>query len=195
MTNIPLDPGNGGRSIDTSALQIGDIILSTTNQVPSKLIRFATNSPVSHSMLYVGGGQVVEAVGEGVRLVPIETALADANFAVAVRYPGLTNEQALKIRDYADHQLGKPYDYRYGVVGQALFRLDLVCGFPMEQVGRVNLGTGTNDKWFCSELVIASFAAADVPLTKTPPSWTSPGDIVPLVLNGNLEYVGHLKTP
>ncbi|MGA7368135.1 MAG: hypothetical protein WBX01_03330 [Nitrososphaeraceae archaeon] len=53
----------------------------------------------------------------------------------------------------------------------------------------------TNDKWFCSELILASYAAAaGVPLTSTPPSWTSPGDLIPLISNGNLEYVGHLRT-
>jgi hypothetical protein len=30
--------------------------------------------------------------------------------------------------------------------------------------------------------------------TKNPQHWTAPGDIVPLISNGNLEYVGHLKT-
>ena len=56
-------------------------------------------------MLYVGDGQVVEAVEGGVRLVPIETALADSSVGVAVRYPGLTNDQALQIRDFAGQQI------------------------------------------------------------------------------------------
>ena len=45
-SKIPLDPGNGGKSIDISALQIGDIILSTTDHFKSGAIRFATGSPV-----------------------------------------------------------------------------------------------------------------------------------------------------
>ena len=110
--------------------------------------------------------------------MPIETALSDATFAVAARYPGLTQDQALQIRDFAGKQLDKKYD-GWGIVKQALFRLDLLCGFSTEQAAAVNLGTRTNDSWFCSELVIASFAAAGVPLTTTPPHWTAPGDIVP----------------
>jgi len=76
--------------------------------------------------------------------------------------------------------LGKQYDY-WGAVRQALYRFDLLCGFPgmtNTQLARINLGTGTNDKFFCSQLVIAAYAAAGVPLTSTPPNWTSPGDIV-----------------
>jgi hypothetical protein len=192
---IPLDPGNGGRSIGTSDLQIGDIILSTTNQIQSIAVRIATNAPASHTILYVGDGKVIEAVGSGVGEVPIGTALDDATLAVAVRYQGLTSEQASKIIDFASQQLGKPYDFRYGVFGQALFRLDLACGVSPVMAGVINLGTSTNDKWFCFELVCASFDAAGVPLTETPPSWTAPGDIIPLVSNGPLEYVGHLKMP
>ena len=129
--------------------------------------------------------------------MPIETALADSTLAVAFRYPGLTSDQALKIRDFAGQQLGKPYNY-WGIVRQGLFRLDLLCGTPglsPEQVRSVDLGTGTNDKFFCSQLVIAAYAAAGVPLTSTPPTWTAPGDIIPLTLNGPLEYVGHIKAP
>jgi hypothetical protein len=69
-----------------------------------------------------------------------------------------------------------------------------MCGFSQDAAAHITLGTQTNDKWFCSELVLASFVEAGVPLTKTPPSWTAPGDIIPLASNGILEYVGHLKT-
>ena len=78
--------------------------------------------------------------------------------------------------------------------------LGLLCLIPkVDEAMRtglafVNLGTKTNDKWFCSELVLAGYAAADVPLTKNPPHWTAPGEIIPLISNGNLQYVGHLKT-
>jgi len=204
LAGIPLDPGNGGRSIGPAALAVGDIILSTTPQLPSVVIRTGTDSPVSHSMVYVGDGRVVEAIQAGVVERSLDEALADSSFAVAVRLQGLTPQGALQVRDFAGQQVSKPYDYFYGTVKQALFRLDFLvfCSAKTgddreacrQWAGRVNLGTGTNDQWFCSELVMASYAAAGAPLTASPVSWIAPGDIADMTLAGSLGYVGHLKT-
>jgi hypothetical protein len=113
---IPLDPGAGGRSIDSSALQIADIIVSTTSAFVSAIIRAGTSSEVSHSALFIGGDQVVEAIGEGVVLRDLATSLSDDRLAVAYRLPDLTSDQALKIRDYVGNQLGLPYSVK-GALG------------------------------------------------------------------------------
>lgn len=201
-SEIPLDPGVGGRSIGVSALAIGDLIVSTTREVPSRLIRFGTQAPVSHAILYVGDGLVVEAISEGVVLRPVEQAVAGSYLVVAFRHPGLTPEQALRVRDYAGQQIGKQFNYE-GIVRQAGFQLDkkVFCGGKTGEehdrcvrwVGRVNLGTATNDRFFCSELVLKAYETAGVPLTTTPPNYSSPGDLPELQQNGMLAYVGHLK--
>jgi GH24 family phage-related lysozyme (muramidase)/uncharacterized protein YycO len=203
-TDIPLDPGTGGRSIEQAALNCGDLIVSTGPGAISKAIRAATNSPVSHAMLYIGGGQVVEAIGEGVTLRSIEDALADATVAVAFRDPELTPGKALMVRDFAGRQLGKPYNY-IGVVRRGGFQLDrgTLCsgksGADYDQcvnwVGNINLGKGNDDSFFCSQLVVAAFENAGVPLTSTPPNWTSPADLAELGMARRLGYVGHLKAP
>jgi hypothetical protein len=198
--DIPLSPIAGGRSIDTSALKMGDIIVSTTNQIPSKLIRFGTNSSVSHARIYIGGGQVVEAVGKGVELVSLEDAIRHDSLAVAFRYPGLSDEQALRIRDYVGQQLGKPYDFKFVFVRQPLFQAGAaLCNVLSEPeksqckhwVGKVYLGKSDDTTFVCSNLLAAGFADAGVPLTSSPANWTTPDDIT---LKTNLEYVGHLKT-
>ena len=204
MPNVPLDPGNGGRSIGLGALEPADIILSTTDQWGSWFIKKGTQSPVSHSMLYVGGGQVVEAIEEGVVLRPLTQALADASFAVALRYQALPEMKALEIVDFAGTQIGAKYDYGYGTFRQALFRLDLITmchGLQGEALhecrrwlGMIDIGTATNDEWFCSELITKSFEQAGFPLTDEPAAWVAPDDIIQLSSNGMLGYVGHLKT-
>jgi uncharacterized protein YycO len=200
--DVPLSPANGGRSIDTSALEVGDIILSTTKDPASLGIRVITSAPVSHSMLYVGGGQVVEAVASGVKLHQLADAISDATVAVAFRHPSVTTEQALRARDFAGRQLDKKYNY-VGVVRQLPFRIDdaRYCSTLRDPartwcrnfLGRVYLGTGTNDTFFCSQLILAAFADAGVPLTTSPPVWNSPGEIAELSWKGTLNYVGHLK--
>jgi len=201
-SDIPLDPGTGGRSIPVSTLMDGDIIVSTTKEAISALIRLGTQAPVSHAMLYIGGGQVVEAIETGVVMRPIEEALEKSYLAVALRHSALTPEQALQIRDYAGQQIGKPYNF-LGIIRQAGFQLDkqVFCrGKTGEEydrcirwIGKINLGTASNDSFYCSELILKAFEMAGVPLTTNPPNYSSPGDLAELQGNGMLAYVGHLK--
>ncbi len=203
-SDIPLDPGVGGQSIGPDALEIGDVILSTTDAYISDAIRSVTGSPVSHAAIYVGDDRIVEAVGGGVEAKTLDEALADDSLAVAVRLSGLTAGERDRIKGFALSKVGQSYD-GIALIRQALFRLDdaVWCSWRTGQdredcrqwAGRVNLGSGSNDAFFCSELVIAAYAAAGRPLTSTPPSWTAPGDLAELMLNQQLGYVGHLKTP
>jgi uncharacterized protein YycO len=204
-TDIPLDPGNGGMSIGSDQLEVGDIILSTTAAAVSGVIRFGSGSDVSHAMLYVGqGGQVVDATAAGVRLRPLADAIADATTAVAFRHPDLSDDQRHIVADKVAEYIGRPYSY-WGIVKQARFQVHrALCGvLPETQAsacrtffGQVDLGSGTSNEFFCSELVVAAYQAAGVPITETDPSWSSPDDLAQLALKaGALAYIGHLKAP
>ena len=219
LSEIPLDPGIGGRSIDVKALEVGDIILTTTGDRISVTIRNVTQSEVSHSMLYVGNGDVIEAVAEGVVRRDLQTALFSASMAlsssgspnailaVAFRHPdlatmdeGMAQKVRTLISDYANSVVGSKYD-KVLIARHALFHLDrrVFCRNKkgddyqrcVDRYRKLNLGTGENDRFICSELVVSAYAHAGLPLTDQPPHWSSPQDIVAL----NLEYVGHLVTP
>jgi hypothetical protein len=145
---------------------------------------------------------VVEAVGQGVILRSLTDSLADDSVAVAFRYPGITEEQQLMVRDFAGQQLDKPYNY-VGIVRQATFQVessncDALPGELQQTcrtwIGKVLLGSGNTDTFFCSQLVLAAYASAGIPLTTDPPVWGTPQDIVELSLSAHLAYVGHLKT-
>ena len=203
--DIPLDPGIGGQSIGVQALQVADIILSTTDHLTSTVIRAGTGSQVSHAMLFVGqGGQVIEAVGGGVRLIPLEDAIKDATVAVAFRVPELSDDQRQQVADSVAAYIGRLYDY-VGVVRQGIFQIHKkVCGVLPASArqncenwyGRVDLGRGSDTDFYCSGLVIKAFADAGVSITSEPPNWSSPQDIAELALkSGALHYVGHLKAP
>ena len=195
--DIPLSPTIGGMSLDHSALQIGDIIVSTTMEAPSIAIR-RIGSPVSHVMLYVGGGQVVEAVGEGVVHRPLTDALAGSYVGVAFRHPGLTSDTALRVRDYVGQRIGAAYDYDL-IVAHARFQLGrAVCQqLPeaqrqrcMNVVGPVDIGAGSDGRFICSSLVAEAFASVGAPLLPIAARATTPGDIA---LSTNLIYLGHVK--
>lgn len=204
-SDVPLDPGNGGRSIGPDALQVGDIIISTTSQLASRIIRLGTGADVSHAILYIGGGRVIEAIEVGVVERSLAEALADASLAVALRHPSLTPERALRVRDTAGKAIGLKFD-GMGLVRRGLYQLDrmMFCdSMPAGSVerascyrwvGKVNLSHDDDQRFFCSELVLAAYQSAGLPLTVTSPNWTSPGDLQELRLSLLLGYVGHLKT-
>src|SRR5882762_7688004 len=54
------------RKLDEDALVVGDIILTTTNELISKGIRKFTKSDISHAMIYVDPCAVIDATGDGV---------------------------------------------------------------------------------------------------------------------------------
>lgn len=179
---IPLDPGVGGRSIGVDDLKVGDIILSTTPDITSRTIRTVTGSEVSHAILYIGDGEVVEAVGKGVVRRPLSKAIKGSYVAVALRDPDLTDEQAQKIRTTALGWVGRKYD--------TLAIVDHAVHF----VSGVDPTMRDASAFTCSELVLEAYEDAGVPLTTVSPGASSPQDVVRVYLARSLEYVGHLKT-
>src|SRR5262245_45280827 len=79
--------------LSVNALRPADIICSTTDAAISAVIRAGIGSSVSHCMLFVGGGFVIEAIGEGVRKRPIAVSLGEASLAIALRRRNLTPKQ------------------------------------------------------------------------------------------------------
>lgn len=56
------------KRIDFSKLRKGDILLTTSNKPRSKVIRTATRSDISHAMLHVANGSVMDSTGDGCTL-------------------------------------------------------------------------------------------------------------------------------
>lgn len=182
---IPLDPGSGGRSIGAGALVPGDLIVSTTDALISRLIQRATASPVSHAMIFAGDVRgepsVIEAVAAGVRSVPLAEALEDASLAVAFRHPDADRQSVRRLLDYAGARVGNRYD-SWGVAQQLLCRkAGVLCEVSTE-----------NHRWYCSELVLSAYQAARLPLSDGAPRWRAPGDLVRFQPSARLEYIGHL---
>lgn len=189
--SIPLDPGLSGQSIGESALQPGDIIVSTARHAVSYAIRAGTISAISHAMLYVGDGNVVEAVGDGVREVALGTAISGAILAVAYRDARVDAAKAAAIVGYARAQVGRPYDYA-GVARAGHRILFPLAGRVLDAVaGLAGVGSDSARAFYCSELVFAAYREAGVPLTASAPDTSTPDDLVQLS-RANLGYVGHL---
>jgi hypothetical protein len=188
-----------GFCIPASALRLADIIVATSNHPQSELVRAATGGTVSHALLVIGTGSVVEAVGTGTREVPLRVALAEASFALALRHKRMTDTQADSVTEFARlfAAPSRPYDV-IGAVGAGLTSTTVVVGCLISPVGCIagqravnrNASPAQRDlRFFCSELVARAFQLAGVPLVDEDPSFVNPREILE---SKHLDYVGHL---
>ena len=165
---VPRDAG--GMSIDPSHLQVGDLIVSTTTAWISERIRTQTRAPVSHVAIYLGDGQVIEAIGQGVSIHSLDQALADDYYAAAFRVDGLTDAARTALDRWLRSQVGRRYDLRAIV---SLLRYQ------------------NPEQWYCSELVFFAFEHIGMPLVPAA-SRSVPGDVLRIT---GVTYLGHLKYP
>ena len=204
-------PGNGGELIPATALEPGDILLTSVATLGSFGIRLGTVSPVSHAVLYLGDGEIAEAVGDGVRARRIEDVVAEEQMVVAFRHPGIDAEHAQRLRAWALSQVGTRYN-TIGVLLNAPFVLNRrICELPLipgaardfcvRGFAMVQLGASRNDQFFCSQFVLEAYNQAGLPVTTADPRWVSPadllhmreGDVPSIPATQPLRYVGHLK--
>ena len=197
-------------NIDIGYLMPGDILVSTTNATVSNIIRIGTHSIVSHAMLYVGEGKIIEAVGEGVNVNLLRNNIEAHGYrnVTAYRYPSLSTDKARLIVTYALRQKGKGYDYS-GLIGGAensdallmrsypsvaIILVPLALGGQMAVRHFANSGTFQNEnKYFCSELVFESYLKSGIILINDPPHMSYPQQIIDLSNKGTLSYLGNIN--
>jgi hypothetical protein len=192
-------------------LRPGDIILTSASSFKSAGIQLLTFAPVSHAAVYVGNGQVVEAVGSGVRVRTLRKLLEEEALALALRYPELSALQAQNVRAVALEKVGRDFNF-VGVAMHVPFTVNRrLCELPMmpaavryaciRGVGGLHHLVTSKRAQFCSQLVLQSYRQAGVPITDADPRLISPadilhmreGDVSSVRVNRPLQYVGHLK--
>lgn len=204
-------PESGMIKIGEQDLQAGDILFSSEASVQSLGIRLFSNAAVSHVFLYLGDGEIAEAVGAGVRIRRLDEALKESNLTAAFRRPDLTEENIAALRDFARQQNGRRYNF-LGIVKQVPYSLVRnACELPVipRRIRRFCLNTMAavmipsfgNRRFFCSQFVIEAFNRAGKPLTSKSPEWLDPadilhmreGDVATFTPKARLNYVGHLQ--
>ena len=183
-------------------LRPADILLSTSGATVSRVIRFGTGSRFSHAAVYVGDGEIIEAIGEGVVRQSLSRAMQDDTLVCAYRRIRMSDAQAQQVIRYASAQVGKPYD-EAGAAGAGVTSgrglllsvfagwlvpisgLAVVSALGADAINRLN----PERRFFCSELVALAFKEASVPLGRGAASST-PADISSAHV---LNFVGDLK--
>ncbi len=136
------------RKLDESALQIGDIILTTTTDLLSKGIRKVTGSDISHALVYVESHSVIDATGDGVHSRNTQRLFWEDQCAVHVLRlaEGLDETQSRRIVNYVRGRIGTQYskiEAARSVLGGA---------------------TSSSRRQFCSRLVAQAYASAGLDL-------------------------------
>ncbi len=196
--------------LDVAYLKPGDILVSTTSATESSIIRMGTHSVVSHAMLYIGEGKVIEAIGEGVKIRLIEENINSRGYknVMAYRYPSLSSNKAELMVGYATRLKGKGYDFK-ALVGVAessdalLMRANPYMAAVLNPIGYggqmlvhhfAQKGSFNDvNKYFCSELVFESYQKSGVILMNQPPHMSYPQQIIDLGAKGSLNYLGNLN--
>lgn len=169
--------------MEHSDLKAADILLSTGDAIESRAIRGASLSRYSHAALYIGDGDVIEAIADGVKKDTLTNVIDDDTLVAVYRRAPMSEAQATAVVRYAVNQRGKSYDYTgalgAGVTSGSGYPISFIisplitsAGLVSDVINRV-LPERT---FFCSELVAMAFASANVPLTSGAAS-TTPADI------------------
>jgi len=192
-------------------IESGDILLTAEPTLISVSIRAMTFAPVSHAAVYIGDGQLVDAMRWGVRVRKLDDLVAESRIVLVLRYPQLTPEQAAGISQYAVKRSGAGFNF-FGITLQVPFSLARrLCELPLVSpvlrdacirgVGVLNHLAASESRVFCSQLVLLAYRSAGVNVTAADPRLISPadilhmreGDVPSLSVAKQLRYVGQLK--
>lgn len=148
------------KRLNTDVLEKGDIILTTTDEFPSGVIRKATKSDISHAMLYVDHSSVIHAVSEGVRSENTQRIFFNQDLAVHVmrHKDGIPAGDARSICEYVRSKVGSEYSY-------------IEAARAWRERGRK-----FSSRQFCSRLVAQGYSEAGHKLVQEP-NFCTPGQL------------------
>lgn len=148
------------KRLNADVVKPGDIILTTTDKLPSRVIRKTTKSDISHAMLCVDHSSVIHAVTEGVRSENTQRIFFNEDLPVHVmRFKnGLTVADTRTVCDYVRSKVGSQYSYTEAARAWR------------------KRGKKFSAKQFCSRLVAQGYAEAGHKLVHEP-NFCTPGQL------------------
>jgi cell wall-associated NlpC family hydrolase len=182
--------GARGQFVATIDLRPGDILLEASGGAKAGTIGFFTGSDYSHAAIYTGNGQLVEAIGSGVRQTSVTNYLNDDAIqrVMVLRVPGLSEADEARLAAFAERQVGKSYNTDGAA---ALPGRDWV---KVQTFGLVDpraiAGNAERPDYYCSELVTAAYQSIGRPLFQSMEQ--SPGDLANLYQLHEAQVVGNL---
>lgn len=104
-------------------IQAGDVIVAFSR---GELTSYFIEGEFKHAAMYIGAGQIIQAIGTGVSTENFEDFCASKD-RIAILRPKFCDESYCKIAAMnATSQLGKPYDYYFEIGDGAFYCAELV---------------------------------------------------------------------
>ncbi|MCI5122910.1 MAG: hypothetical protein D3925_00145 [Candidatus Electrothrix sp. AR5] len=150
------------KKINIDTLQKGDIVLTTsTAKKPSGVIRTVSRSDISHAMICVAYGSVIDSTGEGVQARNIQKMIYDDSSPIYILRPKeiLPETVIIEVVNFARSQIGTRYSKSEAALSV----------FPklIKKGGR---------KQFCSRMVAKAYSSVGINLVDNP-DYCTPEDI------------------
>ncbi len=139
--------------INIDVLQVGDVVLTTSTQKVSALIRSATNSDISHAMICVAHGSVMDSTSEGVQARNIQKMFYDDDSAI---YILRTKEQL------PAYVLKNVIEYARGSTGTSYSKLEAAAVVTPKRAESGSM------KQFCSRMVARAYVSSGISLVANP---------------------------
>lgn len=116
-------------------LEPGDILLYNSSTVIGKMIKLISQSTYSHAGLYVGKGQVIEVLSEGIKRRTLDNSLKDVNYVSIYRHKDIKDHQE-EIINEAEKKFQEFQEYSCSqIVGIALICITRNCS-ALNQLAR-----------------------------------------------------------
>lgn len=150
------------KRVNIGLLKKGDVVLTTSAQKkPSGIIRTVTKSDISHAMICVSHGSVIDSTGDGVQARNIQKIFYDDSCEIYILRPkdSLSEDVISRIVNYARASTGTRYSLHEAVASV-----------------KPQLNKEGGKRQFCSRMVARAYAHGGVNLVDNP-DYCTPEDI------------------
>lgn len=102
----------------------GDVILAYSR---GEFTNYFIKGDFKHAAMYVGKGEIIQAIGKGVTLIDFEDFCASKD-RIAILRPNFCDDGTCRIAAMnAKSQLGKPFDYYFEIGSEAYYCAELIA--------------------------------------------------------------------
>lgn len=133
----------------------GDILIMTSFRFDpiASIIRWGTGSKYSHTVIYCGDGEIVEAIYTGVHCAHWDDLPYQRDYNITILRPQMSEEDIGKAVAFAKDKVGDSYDYFLMIAAAPLI---LLTRMGLKLRGIRNL-LDLKKAYICSELAVDSY--------------------------------------
>ncbi|OWY19627.1 hypothetical protein C7N43_25985 [Sphingobacteriales bacterium UPWRP_1] len=143
----------------SKAIKRCDILLTADKGIISATIRLFDNAEYSHGILCKGDNKIIESLGKGVTENDLRKIFDNIKSIAVLRDQNMTEEQCDVMLDFAAKQIGKSYNFFGALWAPTIIKT-----------------SSSNDKYYCTELILEAREEAGLP-SEIEPNKSTPNNL------------------